>query len=181
MQSALQITFRDMPPSDALETRIRDKVAKLEKFHPHITSCRVTVEALHRHQQQGRHFGVKVEVHVPGGQPVVASLKHDEDVYVATRDAFGAVRRRLEEGLRELRGAVKIHDIPRHGKVARVFAEEGFGFIRVEDGSEFYFSRDNVVHPRFEDLGPGVDVQFIEEVAAEGAQAKRVSAGKHGF
>ncbi len=181
MQSALQITFRDMAPSDALETRIRDKVAKLEKFHPHITSCRVTVEESHRHQNQGRHFGVKVEVHVPGGKSVVASLKHDEDVYVATRDAFGAVRRRLEEGLRETRGAVKAHETPRHGKIARVFAEEGFGFIRAEDGTEFYFNRDNVAYPRFEDLGPGVPVQFIEEAAAEGAQAKRVSAGKHGF
>ena len=181
MQSALQITFRDMPPSEALETRIRDKVAKLEKFHPHITSCRVTVEESHRHQNQGRHFGVKVEVHVPGGQPVVASLKHDEDVYVALRDALGAVRRRLEEGLRETRGAVKAHETPRHGKVARVFAEEGFGFIQTDDGSEFYFSRDNVVHPRFEDLGSGVPVQFIEEAATEGAQAKRVSAGKHRF
>ncbi len=135
MQSALQITFRDMPPSEALETRIRDKVAKLEKFHPHITSCRVTVEESHRHQNQGRHFGVKVEVHVPGGQPVVASLKHDEDVYVAVRDALGAVRRRLEEGLRETRGAVKAHETPRHGKVARVFAEEGFGFIQTDDGA----------------------------------------------
>jgi len=181
MQSALQITFRDMPPSEALETRIREKVAKLEKFHPHITSCRVTVEESHRHQNQGRHFGVKVEVHVPGGQPVVASLKHDEDVYVALRDALGAVRRRLEEGLRETRGAVKAHETPRHGKVARVFAEEGFGFIQTDDGSEFYFSRDNVVHPRFEDLGSGVPVQFIEEAATEGAQAKRVSAGKHRF
>lgn len=181
MQTALQITFRDMPPSEALETRIRDKVAKLEKFHPHITSCRVTVEESHRHQNQGRHFGVKVEVHVPGGQPVVASLKHDEDVYVAVRDALGAVRRRLEEGLRETRGAVKAHETPRHGKVARVFAEEGFGFIQTDDGSEFYFSRENVVHPRFEDLGSGVPVQFIEEAATEGAQAKRVSAGKHHF
>ena len=181
MQSALQITFRDMPPSEALETRIRDKVAKLEKFHPHITSCRVTVEESHRHQNQGRHFGVKIEVHVPGGQPVVASLKHDEDVYVAVRDALGAVRRRLEEGLRETRGAVKAHETPRHGKVARVFAEEGFGFIQTEDGAEFYFSRDNVVHPRFEDLGSGAAVQFIEEAATEGAQAKRVSAGKHRF
>jgi hypothetical protein len=28
---------------------------------------------------------------------VVATLKHDEDVYVALRDAFDSVRRRLEE------------------------------------------------------------------------------------
>ncbi|MBL0141703.1 MAG: ribosome-associated translation inhibitor RaiA [Betaproteobacteria bacterium] len=181
MQTALQITFRDMTPSEALETRIRDKVAKLEKFHPHITSCRVTVEESHRHQSQGRHFGVKVEVHVPGGTPVVASLKHDEDVYVALRDAVGSARRRLEEDRREKRGSVKAHETPRHGKVARVFADEGFGFIQTDDGREFYFSRDNVVHPRFEDLGSGAAVQFIEEAAAEGIQAKRVSGGKHHF
>ena len=64
----------------------------------------------------------------------------------------GAGSRRV----REARGPVKVHETPRHGKVARVFAEEGFGFIQTDDGSEFYFSRDNVVHPRFEDLGPGV-------------------------
>jgi ribosomal subunit interface protein len=181
MQNALQITFRDMPPSEALEARIRQKAERLEKFHPHITSCRVTVEELHRHQNQGRHFGVRVDVHVPGGQPVVASLKHDEDVYVALRDAFGSVRRRLEEGLRETRGNVKAHETPQHGKVARVFTEEGFGFIQTDDGREFYFSSENVVHPRFEDLGSGAQVQFIEEAAADGAQAKRVSVGKHHF
>jgi ribosomal subunit interface protein len=181
MQNALQVTFRDMPASEALETRIRQKAEKLEKFHPNITNCRVTVEESHRHHTQGRHFGVKVEVHVPGGQPVVATLKHDEDVYVALRDAFGSVRRRLEEGLRETRGNVKVHETPQHGKVARVFPEEGFGFIQTDDGREFYFSRENVVHPRFEDLGSGAAVQFIEEAAAEGTQAKRVSAGKHHF
>jgi len=36
-----------------------------------------------------------------------------------------------------------------------------------------------VVHPPFEHLEPGTVVQFIEELAAEGPQAKRVSAGKH--
>ena len=109
MQNALQITFRDMPASEALETRIRQKAEKLEKFHPNITNCRVTVEESHRHRSQGRHFGVKVEVHVPGGQPVVASLKHDEDAYVALRDAFGAVRRRLEEGIRRFKGTTTVN------------------------------------------------------------------------
>jgi ribosomal subunit interface protein len=109
MQTALQITFRDMPPSEALEARIRDKAAKLEKFHPHITSCRVTVDESHRHHNQGRHFGVNVEVHVPGAEPVMATLKHDEDVYVALRDAFDSVTRRLEEAMRITRGEVKVH------------------------------------------------------------------------
>ena len=93
MQGNLQITFRDMPPSEALEARIREKVAKLEQFHPNITSCRVTVEEAHRHQQQGRHFGVRVEVRVPGHDAIVSRFHHHEDPYVALRDAFGAPRR----------------------------------------------------------------------------------------
>ena len=38
LQVPLQITFRDMPRSDALDAHIRQKAAKLEAFHPRITS-----------------------------------------------------------------------------------------------------------------------------------------------
>jgi ribosome-associated translation inhibitor RaiA/cold shock CspA family protein len=181
MQGTLQIVFRDMPPSEALEARIREKVAKLEQFHPNITACRVTIEEAHRHQQKGRHFGVRIEVRVPGHDSIVSRFHHHEDPYVAVRDAIGAVRRRVEETWRETRGEVKVHATPQHGKVARLMAEEGFGFIEASDGREFYFSRENVVHPTFEQLGPGIDVQFFEELAGEGSQARRVSAGRHHF
>ncbi|MEW5943762.1 MAG: HPF/RaiA family ribosome-associated protein, partial [Pseudomonadota bacterium] len=40
MQVPLQITIRDIPPSDALEAHIREKVGKLEQFYPRITGCR---------------------------------------------------------------------------------------------------------------------------------------------
>jgi len=63
--------------------------------------------------------------------------------------------------------------------VARILAGEGCGFIVTADGRELYFSRDNVVTPPFEHLAPGTEVHFIEEPAAEGAQAKRVSARHH--
>ena len=181
MQSNLQITFRDMPPSEALEARIREKAAKFEQFHHHITSCRVTVEESARHQSQGRQFGVRIEVHVPGRDAIVSRLHHHEDPYVALRDAFGAARRRLEESARQDRGEVKVHVTPQHGKVARVMSDEGFGFIETHDGRELYFSRENVVYPLFEDLGAGADVQFFEEAAGEGSQARRVSVGKHHF
>jgi cold shock CspA family protein len=76
---------------------------------------------------------------------------------------------------------VKAHELSRHGKVTRLFVDEGYGFIEMPDGRELYFSRDNVVHPAFDELRPGTEVQFIEELAAEGPQAKRVSVGKHHF
>lgn len=179
MEVPLRITFRDMARSEALETRIRNKVDKLEAFHPHIVSCTVTVEERHRHQQHGRQFNVRISAHVPGHE-VVVNRDHHEDVYVAVRDAFDAAARSLEDLSRQQRGDIKSHDLPQRGRVARLFADEGYGFIVTADGRELYFSRDNVVHPNFEQLEPGTPVQFIESLAAEGRQAKRVSVGRHG-
>lgn len=181
MQRQVQVVFRDMERSEALETRVLARAEKLEQFHRRVTGCRVTIEEAHRHQNQGRHFGIRVDVDVPGRGPIVSTMHHHEDVYVAMRDAFDAVERRLEEDTRELRGNVKVHEVPLHGKVARLSREEGFGFIESSDGDEYYFSSANVVHPSFDRLAPGVEVQFVAEMAAEGAQARRVSAGKHHF
>lgn len=179
MQIPLQITLRHMPPSDALEARIRDQAAKLEEFHPNLISCRVTIEEIARHQQQGRQFQVRIDAHVPGHE-IVANRDHHEDVYVALRDAFAAVTRQLEEDIREKRGDVKLHAVPLHGRIARLLGEEGYGFIATPDGRELYFSRENVIEPSFDELEVGTAVQFIEEPAAEGMQAKRVTVGKHG-
>jgi cold shock CspA family protein len=109
----------------------------------------------------------------------VANRDHDEDVYVALRDAFDAMARQLEEVARAQRGDVKAHALPQHGRVTRLVTDEGYGFIETGDGRELYFSRENVAHPGFDDLAAGTEVQFIEELAAEGRQARRVSAGKH--
>ena len=46
LEVPLQITFHDMPRSDALDAHIRQKAAKFEAFQPRITSCRVTVEEI---------------------------------------------------------------------------------------------------------------------------------------
>ena len=178
MQIPLQITMREMDRSDALEAAINEHAAKLEQFHSRITRCRVTVEQIRKHHQQGRHFAVKIDLRVPGKE-IVATRDHDEDVYVALRDAFDSAKRQLEETARELRGDVKVHAPSFTGTVARLLADEGYGFIETSDGRELYFSRENVVHPTFERLEPGTPVQFIEELAAEGPQAKRVSAGRH--
>ncbi|MFO7580262.1 MAG: HPF/RaiA family ribosome-associated protein [Nitrosomonas halophila] len=48
MQIPLEITFRNMDPSAAVEARLREKAEKLERFHDHIMSCRIVVEAPQR-------------------------------------------------------------------------------------------------------------------------------------
>jgi ribosomal subunit interface protein len=179
MQTPLQITFRNISRSDAVEARIRDKAAKLEEFHPRIMSCHVVVGELDRHHHQGKQFTVRLDIRVPGHE-VVVDRDHHEDIYVALRDAFNAAGRKLEEVVRTQRGDVKAHAVPQHGKVARLFPEEGYGFIETADGRELYFSRDNVVDPSFDRLETGAAVQFVEDVSGEGRQhATRVSAGKH--
>jgi len=100
MQTALQITFRDIPQSDALETRIREKAG--------IVSCRVVVESRDRHKHQGKEFCVRIEMHIPQ-HDIAINRDHHEDVYVAVRDAFNAAARKLEDLTRVQRGKVKAH------------------------------------------------------------------------
>ena len=168
-----------MDESPAVRAAVEKRVAGLGHLYDRVTSCRVTIETVGAHRRQGRLYGVHVDVTVPRGE--VAVTHHaDEDVYVAIRDAFDAVKRRLEDHVRRERGAVKQHAPLQHGRIARL-SPDGFGFIEMADGREVYFARDNVVGPDFERLEVGAEVQFLEEPAAEGAQAKRVSFGKHRF
>ena len=108
MQRAVQITFKDTPHSDAVETHIREKVAKLETFYPHIIGCHVTVELPHKHHHQGKQYNVRIDLQVPGNVLVVNRDQH-EDIYVALRDAFDAAKRQVEEYGRRQRGDVKHH------------------------------------------------------------------------
>ena len=108
MEAPLQIVVRNISHSAALEARVREDVAKLEAFHPRIVSCRVTVEELQKRRRQGRHFRVSIDMRVPGRE-IVASHDHDEDVYVALREAFHSARRQLEDTVRVMRGDVKVH------------------------------------------------------------------------
>ena len=178
MKTPLQITFRDIDHSDAIEAHIRDKAAKLETFFEPIMSCRVVVEMPHQHKHQGKAFNVRLDIGVPGSEIVVNRDRH-EDVYVALRDAFDAARRQLEDYGHRLRRETKAHAREYTGLVTRLNPDEAYGFIRRADGSELYFSFDNLVNVGFDQLKEGDEVKFIEEMAAEGPQAKRVSIGQH--
>lgn len=95
MEMPLQITLREMARSDALAARIRADAERLERLHPEISSCRVVVEEEDRHRSQGRSFSVHLEVRVPGREELVSTRQRDNDVYVAVRDAFEAVRKQF--------------------------------------------------------------------------------------
>jgi ribosome-associated translation inhibitor RaiA len=116
MQIPLQVTFRNLQHSPAVEAEVRAHAERLETFHDRILGCRVVIEERHKHHRQGNHFHVTVDVTVPGAE-LVASREPDAhhrytDVQVAIRDAFDSMRRQLEDYARKRDGRVKTHAAP---------------------------------------------------------------------
>ena len=159
--------------------------AKLEQFFDRIVSCRVVIEAPKR-RHHGDLYHVRVDLKVPGKEIVVKRDPPEhhahEDIYVAIRDCFDAVRRQLEDHVRHRRGDVKAHDVPAHGKIASLFAERDYGFIDASDGTEVYFHRNAVANGGFEKLVVGGEVRFSLH-PTEGEKGPQASAvvpvGKH--
>ena len=118
MEQPLKLSFHGVEPTAAIEDRIRDRFARLERLHDGIVACHVTVEAPHRHHHKGTSFNVRIDLTVPHGEIVVGGRDsaHDhahEDLYVAIRDSFDVARRLLQEHVRKQRGDVKSHAAPR--------------------------------------------------------------------
>lgn len=177
MKQPLQIRFQGMEPSEAIESAARKKAEKLDRFRPDIMSCRVAIELENRHQRQGKPFAVRIDLTVPDHELSVARV-HDEDVYVALRDAFDDMQRQLEDSVRRVRGQEKLHVTPLQGEVVRFADDAQSGFIRTPQGDEYWFGPENMAGMPFEHLAIGARVHFIPEVAQQGRQAKRVSVGK---
>ncbi len=108
MQLPIQVTFRGMARSAALDEAIQERAAKLGNFHPHLVSCRAVVEEAARHKQKGKEFVVRLDIKVAEGE-IAINRDHSEDAFVAVRDAFDAARRQLEDHARRQRGDVKSH------------------------------------------------------------------------
>lgn len=180
MQLPLQITFRHMASSPALEARIRERAEELDRFFDRILSCHVVVECRHPRRRQGNLFQIRIDLKVPGHEIVVgrdpAADHAHEDPYVALRDAFDAARRLLEDLARTDRGEVKLHTVPDHGRITRLLPERNCGFILGADGNEVYFHRDSVANGSFDGLAVGDAVRFVaqDRESAHGPQASTV-------
>ncbi len=164
MDVPLQISFRNMDASDAVRAKVQERAEKLEKYYGHVTSCRVVIEAPERRHHKDKLYHVRIEIGVPGKRLMVdhagpAKPAH-EDVYVAIRDAFGAATRQLEDYARTLRGEVKAHEVPPHGRVLRIFPDQDHGYVRTADGQEVFFNRNSVSDGAFDHLQDGSEVRI---------------------
>jgi cold shock CspA family protein len=195
MSFPVQVTFRNVPASPAIEAWVQKQAEKLETFHQRIVRCRVVIDLAHRHLRRGNRFLVKVLLSVPGGQLTARNLaapvdpeklleagrkvkKYEiavpqKELRQAIADAFHSAGRQLQDMIRLQRGKVKTHE----GVVAQVvevFPSQGYGFLETAEGRRVYFHRNSVLHDAFADLIRGAVVRFAEEKGEKGPQATTV-------
>ena len=103
------IHFLDMPASEAVEAKIRDRVGGLSRFSPDIQKCVVWVASPHGHHHKGDVYGVRIRLTVPGDEIDIDLQPEEDDVFISIREAFDAARRKLEDFERRQRGKVKAH------------------------------------------------------------------------
>jgi ribosomal subunit interface protein len=170
----LQFTFSNMTPSDAVRARVEELAAKLDRFQARIMSCRVVVRAPNV-GERGRLYHVSIDLKLPGHE--IAINRHPpqdhshEDIYVAIRDAFNALARRIEDATRERRGDIKTHMEQPSGQIVRIFPEGDYGFIDDKAAGEIYFHANAVHNNGFSKLKIGTNVRYQAELGDNGLQA----------
>ena len=196
MKSQMQITFRNMKPSEEIEGWIRAEAAKLETLYSQLMGCRVAVEVPHRHHRKGSPYHIRIDLTVPHGEIVVKrepslnararqlgerEIKKNSEVKIphknlrtAINDAFKAAGRRLQDYARRQRGDIKTHAPLPEARVSKIVPREDYGFLTSDDGREIYFHKNSVLGRAFPRLKVGTTVRFVEEAGEEGPQASTV-------
>jgi ribosomal subunit interface protein len=174
MKLPLEISARDVRINGETEALIRDKALKLDRFYDQIIGCRVKVDVPHRSQRRGIMYNVRIDITVPGGELIV-KREPDEDLHVAIVNSFETAQRRLTGYADRQRGEVKTHFEKPVARVARIFTEQGYGFLMTLEGREVYFHKNAVLDAKFEVLNVGMEVTFIELSGDKGSQASSVS------
>jgi ribosomal subunit interface protein len=108
MQVPLQIAFQNLDCSEAIKELIEERVAWLERYCDRIIGCRVVVQEPHRRHRQGNLYQVRIDLTVRGAEIVVnyeppgdpVKRPRDSDLDTTIRQAFDAVRRKLEDHVR---------------------------------------------------------------------------------
>ena len=111
MTNPVQITFRGIDVSPAVDEYVRKRAAKLATFSARISHCRVALEGPPHHKKHGGSYRVRVELNVPGADLVVARPAENvenQDIYAAVDDAFDSVGRALQDHVRRQRGETKV-------------------------------------------------------------------------
>jgi ribosome-associated translation inhibitor RaiA len=102
MTAPVEVHFHGVEKSEAIEQRVREKVAKLAKHFKRMTSCRVGIEVPQRTALRPKVYQIKIEIGVPRRKPIV--VRHErigsnanEELGLAIREAFEAAMRKVDD------------------------------------------------------------------------------------
>ena len=186
MQVPLQINFQGMTSSEAMEGRVRECVARLEKLTDRIISCRVTLEAPHK-QSHRSNVAIAVNLNVPGKEIVVKreQRRHEtrSDAYQVIRIAFDIVARKLDEYMRISRHDVKAHEGATYARIVKLYPEQNYGFIETPVQLNVYFHGSTLAGCDMSGLEVGSEVLYTlaTDEGPMGPQASKVQVvgGQH--
>lgn len=180
MQLPLDISYRGVEKSPALDDLIRSKAEKLDDVCDHIIGCHVAVEKTHTHPSHGTPYRVRLDMTVPPGHEIAVTKNPGEGVQYDSvesviRDAFDAARRQLKELNEKQQNRVKSHpEQAIAGIVTKLFPSQNYGFLKTLEGQEIYFHRNSVLQGDFDRLTVGSGVQFFLAEGANGPQASTI-------
>ena len=179
MQLPVEISYRGVDKSDEIETLVRDKADRLNKFCDHITRCDVIIEHPNHAQKSGSPFHVRIDVTVPPGHELISdekAVKHDmhEPLTKVINDAFRHMERQLKDLVDRQQKRVKTHHEQPHALITKLFPADGYGFITDLQGRDVYFHRDSLVNGDFDHLKVGTEVRYEEAQSDKGAHATTV-------
>ena len=174
MTNRLKQTFREVDNSPAVSAYIRTLFQKLEKFNHRIIHCHVIVERAQKRQQNVMLYSVKIHLAIPMRE-INSDHNQDENLYKAIHKGFNRIQRQLRDTTHIIEGMTKHHQDIIQGKITKIFAKRGYGFIESQFGEVYYFSTNNLSgKSSLTNLRIGSHVEFTEHLGNEGLQANRV-------
>jgi putative sigma-54 modulation protein len=109
MKTPLEIAFKGLERSRAVEAKIAERAVRLEKHFDRMTHIRAVVSAPNRLAHKSKQFEVKLEIGIPGAGPLVIAEAPEgndarSDLLLAIRHAFDAAERRLDDVAEKMGG-----------------------------------------------------------------------------
>lgn len=164
-----EITYRGVDKTEAIETLIHEKIAKLERVCDHISSCHIAVEKEQDRPRDRSPYRVRLDITVPPEHELAAesTMGHRTqyaELDTVIRDAFDKAWRQLRDLSKQQQEHAKgqtndgAHDTT--ALVTKLFPEEGYGFLKTLDGQDIHFTDNSVTHNGFDRLEVGTGVRF---------------------
>lgn len=101
MKLPLQISYKNLARSEAINNLIKEKAAKLDRLCSNVISCRVTLDVPHKSHRHGNFYHITIDISLPGKEVAVTRESHDEienkDFYHVLKEAFDAAYRQVED------------------------------------------------------------------------------------